>query len=478
MKEKINLKDLNIIYVFTSIMFVVGFLQFSFFSNLDNNFDPNVFIYIYLVFGAVIFITFRKKINFNFTQVIYFSLYSKLAIIIIQILVYLISNTFNESNEVEYYEILSKVLLGEYSFKYGEIRNGIPPGYQAWILLNYFGYMKTFDPFWKLIVFSAINMAIDTLVLLFVQKLGRSKDLLKYNHNKEGNGEESNQNLNLGILIYSISIFNIYYFNLRNFMDPIAILLGIIGIYCYYEGKFVFSSIFLSLSAIIKILSIFWILIIVLQLLKDKKVKQLFGFIFTAASIILISFYIAAAFAGVHFLNYLLEFFPLMREWSEIAGKGIQLNQVYTFYLSTDIYYILILGSVTAVAIIMVFFGKNQKSLHIFSAVLAIYIILQPWYDQRYFLWILPLLCVDLIRSRNKFRIIFLLMYVSILIYIFCLHFVYEFDINTFLDDDPRFVGLFYRIFGQSLSFIAFIYIIQIEFQYQFRFRKIIPEIN
>ncbi|MHA1684256.1 MAG: hypothetical protein ACTSUE_25185 [Promethearchaeota archaeon] len=469
MRKGLNLREISTIYIICGVSTLVAVSQYFYFPNFAKNFDPNIFIYLFGGMGVLSIFLLRRKEHLSKKKIFSYALFIRGFFILIQVILYVWGGIHNISSEVNYYaEVIGRVLDGYPVIGYTSFGPGFPPGYQFWIYVNYSIYMKYMEGFWRELVLSIMNVVIDLGIIFFTFKIGESKGIEKYIH---VNKEQLEKNLHVGLFIYATSIIPVYYYNVRIFIDPFPILLGIIGIWLFFQKKYIFSAIMLSVSTLIKFISIFWIIIILFHFLRKRDVKSISKYLITSAAVALGSFMISATVFGMPLITYFFEFLEQFHAWSAYAGSGLQLNQSYWLLVYEPSFFAITIPIIMACGFILVYKGKKGLTLNSFSTIAALYLLFQPWYDQRYFLWIMPLMCVDLVGSLKNFQISRVLIYTSMYIFLFFRHFVLDMVVNTLITDDPLNVGLIYRICGQSLSYIAMTFVIWLEFRFQFRLR-------
>ncbi|MBD3186973.1 hypothetical protein GF325_09115 [Candidatus Bathyarchaeota archaeon] len=467
MNREFTFKELSYIYLTCGTCVAIAIAQFLFFKNDEANFDPHVFIYIFSGMNIITIVAFRLDPKMDFKRILFISLYTRSAIILIQVFLFIALGMYNITNEVEYYELLARTFLGTPSL-YSDYIYGMPMGYQFWLLINYLGYMQFLEGFWQLITMSILNVALELGILFLIHAMG-AEPSIRDSSRKMGNPRD--QKMEFGMLIYALSAIPVYYYNVRVFIDPFPILLGIAGVYCFYKGMHELAAILLSISILVKFISLFWLILIIIHLLSKRKVKIVikYGVI---SGMIAFSFFLAGSlYYQETLLDFFLSFFPKFHGWSTFATSGLQLNQSFWMLVYKPWFLPMILGGLILLCFLIEFKGKGM-SLHSFSLVVACYLIFQPWYDQRYFLWVFPFLCIDLMGSRKTFTRMHQLASISIFIYLFSLHFVNDLGINTLLDNDPYYIGLIYRLTGQLLSYIVLAWIIGKEIQYQFGLKE------
>ncbi len=453
MKIRISIKDLFVISITCSMMVVIGTMQILFFKNPSTNFDPNVLTYIYCAFGIVSWFALKSTRAMSKNAITYILILARMAVILIQVICFIAGPLYNEANEVAYYDMLSRVLVDPlYLNPYQSVKYGITPGFQFFLFTYRFMLFQHVSGFAREIVFFIINACFETVTVVIMVNIASHPSFSSMS------GVESTERSPLfqkGMLFYSISIFNIYYSNVRGFIDALPVFIGVAGLYYFMINKHIVASLLLSISILIKFISIFWLLIIILKFLKEKKFKIVLSYTVVAALTAAGFFLACASIFQENPFTYFLEFFPQFYDWSILSGDGIQLNQSLWYPLYNSTFFMIGLGILAFVSFTLVFKGKKGFSFHSFTTVTCMYIIFQPWYDQRYVLWVLPLLCLDLQGSRKMFSRFVTLFFISIFIYLFFMHVVLDLGIDTRFGYDVLNVGLTYRLTGQMFSYVA-----------------------
>lgn len=437
------------------------------FSNPNNFFTPYIFSYIFLICGILIALLHKFNPKLDIKKFLYIALFFRYGIIAVQIICYLWGSFYNSVNEVVYYGELAKMLLAsDYPTPFREYQYGIPPGFQFWLILNFFGYIYYLDGFWSNIVLSIINMILELLTMYIIYKIGKMKEIDEYLDLKDNKKEDM---LKYGLLFFSFSIVNIYFHNVRNFSDPFPILLALIGFYFYFKKNDTLAVIFLSISTIIKLNAIFWLLIILLQYLKKREYKKVIKQIIIIGGIVSGFFFCSSILLKTGFFTYLLRFFPSLNAWVKHCSSVIALNQAFSFQIFGENAYLIIYIAITFLIFFIIFKGKEGIKITTFTMPLAIYFIFQPWYDHKYFLWLLPLLCFDLLGSKRRFQIINILIFFSTYLYMFFIQFIYDIpNVGEIGFSDPFPEGLIYRLASHTISYGVLIYIAGLEFWKQF----------
>jgi hypothetical protein len=362
---------------------------------------------------------------------------------------------YNVVNEVAYYQApLAAVLVDpDYFSVYQFAKYGMPPGFQFWLLAYNAIIFSSASGFLRDFIFSLFNVAFDLGTMFTMVKIFNSGGLNQFSRTE---GENKKQFFEFGLFFYSVSIFNLYYNNVRNFMDILPVFLAMAGIYYYRQNKHVLSSLLLSASILMKFIPIFWLLLILLKFIKQKDFKTFLTYTIVAAITAIAGFLASALYFKENPFDYFAAFFPQFYRWSRLSGDGIQLNQAFWYTVYNSTFFVIGLIAIFLLAILFTWKEKNGPTLHAFTAITSVYFIFQPWYDQRYILWILPFLCMDLLSSKRNFATIIVLFYISIFIYLFFMHFPNNLGIDTKVTSPTRLVGDLYRVTGQFISYAGF----------------------
>ncbi len=440
---------------FGAILLLVGLAQWLFFPNINKNFDPDVFIYIYGAFGVIMWFLFKVKRIRSINDVLKLFILTRLAILAIQALFFYLGGFYNQRNEVNYYQELAGMILNRDSgIFWRDIMYGMPPGYQFWLVAYDLLVFNTPVNILRDLAFSSLNVAFEFGTMFVLTKMHGSKSFQTFSMN---NKEESKEQFEFGILFYAASIFNLYFSNVRNFMDAIPIFLGILGLYFHMQNRHAMSALLLSISTLIKFVPIFWLLLIILKFLKKRDIKTAFSYIFVAAMTAGAGFLLSSWYFQENPITYFFEFLDQFSQWSTRAGDYLQLNQAFWFTVYDSAFFIAGLTAIVALAFFFVWKEDGGPTIHAFTSIISVYFVFQPWYDQRYVIWILPLLCLDLLSSKKNFATIITLFYVSIFIYLLFMHFPNNLAIDTRVTSPTPLVGNLYRLTGQFISYAGFL---------------------
>lgn len=218
----------------------------------------------------------------------------------------------------------------------------------------------------------------------------------------------------LGKKLYAIFILNpllileIFY---SGHVDSYVILFLFLSIYSYLKSKYILSSFFLSLSVLTKIYPIFFLPFVLADLLRKKKVKFAFYYLLTFGATCLISY-----------LPFITEsLFPITRYLS--------LAEEQEFNASLYRYFYQILGSFTSnpkqiaqTLSYLFFFGSTlfllltkKFSLRLLIFIGIIYLISSPIVFAWHTLFIIPLILLEMKKSKN-YSSIFLLIIMQALV--------------------------------------------------------------
>jgi len=440
-----------------AVLILVGFMQWLYFPNINKNFEPDMFIYIFGAFGAVIWFLFKSRREISYSAIVKLFFLSRAGILLVQVFFFLVGGYYNRINEVKYYEELADVILNPTSGSlWRTIKYGIPPGYQLWLVVyDVLIFSLPMDIF-RDVAFSTYNIAFEFGTLIVLVKMRELREFHTIQKNDEETGKRFFQ---FGLTFYAVSIFNLYYSNVRSFMDPISIFIAILGLYFYMQKRHVISSLLLSISTLIKFIPIFWLLLIILNLLKKRDYKSAFGYIIPSAGMAGGGVFSSALFFRMDPVAYFFAFLNQFQTWSYKAGANLQLNQAFWFEAYNPAFFLAGLIGIAAFAFFLVWKARNDLTIHSFTSVICIYFVFQPWYDQRYVIWILPLLCVDVLSSRRRFAAIITLFYISIFIYLVFMHVPNNLGIDTSMRSTNPLIGILYRVTGQFTSYAAFLLI-------------------
>ncbi|MHA1794563.1 MAG: hypothetical protein ACTSUK_00495 [Promethearchaeota archaeon] len=474
---KLTFKEFNMVYVvgaFNAVFLTLGIVLFP---DPQHYFSPHVFGVMFGFYGfLLIFIDKFNLKGINFRSCAYLTVLFRLAFINLRLILYLYGDYYNVIGDVEVYKIWIQAMVNPGDprsqiqpwFKY---RLGIAPLDQLWLYVSYLLFMgKLDDLFWSEFIFSVLYLFLDIGILYFISKIGELKILNEKSKEIKGKKKEF---LKIGMLFQATSMFSIYYFTIKAYYDPLAIILGVAGIYYYFKGKNAISGLLLAMSTLAKYYAALWIYIIIIHLIKKKRYRDIADYIiFTIAPTLIIFELIFFIF---HFnpINGFFEFFNSVYKMNESFFTRIRLNQTLFILISDSSFYFLIPITVVAIITIITVYSPKPPDLATFMMATAMTISVMPWFDQRYALWFIPFACVDLLNSKKTFKTLFLLLYVSVYLLIFFERFAWDWsaEISLTITFDPKNPSFYYRISAQPIFYAFLGYFMLLEIKRQFNLR-------
>lgn len=447
----------TLIFIILTIISVSLIFNTPFFKTIDQNILNTKFILITSVVAILPFLIMLKFIkSLTFRKII-------LIFIITRIGFFLFLTYFEYGVEIHSQEfsldMVTRILNGDLFTPYSPlIENDLwrfsPPLFMWWYVYQFFAH--NLSPFFLRLVSIAFEIGIIYTIFNLFETFPDSKK------------ESQKDILKIGIIFYTFSIFSITFIILYANMQIFAVMMGLFGLTYYFKSKtdsknLYYCILFLTLSALIEYLAFTLVISVILILIFQKQFDKLVGVILE----VLVIFCIVCL--------------PLILNDSPgFLGRTIFHYKVYENSWNTSIWAIsnqildhlplfLIIGIILYYSYLKC---NNLGSLEYFSVILSIGIFFSPIINFWYYLWILPLLSINLLYSFRKYLItnifflvslflFFLLFAISALLYPSPIDPNYYIAFNQILDygDAIGLAGAF-RIIGLPLFLIGLIYLI------------------
>ncbi|MHA1130933.1 MAG: hypothetical protein ACTSRC_11635 [Candidatus Helarchaeota archaeon] len=355
--------------------------------------------------------------------------------------------------------MVTRILNGDISTPYSSIITDdlwrmSPPLYMWWYVYHYFAH--GLDPLiWRLITI-LLELGIIYSMFIFFEQSGNNAN------------DSRNELFKIGLSFYSFSIFGITYTILYANAHILSIVLGFFGLIYYYKSKndtnyLYYSIFFLTFSALTQYISFILIFGILLILAFQKMFDK----------IIWLSLEVLIIFCVVSFpliLNDSVGFFQHAFLSYKIYENSWNLAiWVYSDTVVWGILLVLTLGIITYYT----YTNLNERgSLDYFIIILSIGLIFLPVLNFWNYLWILPLISINLIHSLRKYLIanifiltsmisFFLLYAISALLYPFPLDPNFFTALTQILNyGESLGIANIFRLFGVPLFQIGLIYVI------------------
>jgi len=258
----------------------------------------------------------------------------------------------------------------------------------------------------------------------------------------------------IGLSFYSFSIFPIVAIILYANAIAFPVLLGLLGFLFYFRSKkdpnqLYISIFFFSLCALAEYFAAIWILGILLVILFQKQFKR---FILLGIEIVLI---------------FCLVSLPLLI--NDAIGFMQRIIWQFDFFIlnwdgtiwAIDNAILKFIPALIAVCIGITYVYKNYNrkiSIDFFIVIVTIFLFFSPVFTPWHYLWIFPLISLNIIYSFRKYLIASLFFISYFFIYI--LHFALIYLLSPTIPFISDFLIGFLQIVGQTLAHMGFLYLI------------------
>ena len=444
---------------------VVLFLNTQLFSD-DNKYLWNIkIILIISEMGFGSFLITLKFLNFLTIKKLFFIF----LIIRIAILYYFITFSYSlESDFALATPWVQKVLNGDLFTPYFPIDfwvpdtwRMVPPMYMWWYTYNYLVYGLN-SVLWRV-----VNLLLEVGIVYVMIQIFHENSATKKGWTEE--------NFKIGLSFYIFSILPIIAILLKANVIAFPVLLGILGFLFFFRSKrnpknLYYAVFFFCLAALTEYFAAIWILGILLIELFRKNFRRLFiliGEIVAVFCLVTLPFLINDA---LGFLQRLVWHFKVYS--INLDGTIWAFN--YRIFNWPEI--ISIIPASIALILSIAYFYKNYKSeisLTLFLVIICIFQFFTPGFNPFHYLWIFPLICLNIIYSLRKFLITNLLIlgyYLFIIFWVLTAYLTYSGVIypdifttyavieTSYMIPSGYFVVI--RLIGQITFQMGFIYLI------------------
>ncbi len=393
-----------------------------------------------------------------------------LIFVITRIVLFLYFTLMNYSVEMDleylWKDMVDHIFQGDLFSEYSEAVLGdwwrfLPPMLMWWYCYNNWIY------FLHPIIWRLVNILIEIGIVYLL--------IVIFNNFIFKENKTNKNNFKIGLAFYTFSIFSIISISLYATFVAFPILLGLLGIYYYLKSKtdprsIYYSVFFFTLCALTAYFAAIWILGLFIVLLFRKKIKKL---IFLIGEVIILFCIVSAPLIiNAILINDISGYFERLLWVFQAGGTGALNATVWTL----ENQFLRILPAVYAVVLAVYYVYKNYEkdiSIDFFIVILSIFLIFSPLLSPWFFLWILPLITINLIYSYRKYLIANLLLIGSIFIFFAVIAIAFlvfpdilETDvnqafaqINTFIENDVVLSFILHKV-GLVLFQIGLIYIV------------------
>ncbi|MHA1847569.1 MAG: glycosyltransferase 87 family protein [Promethearchaeota archaeon] len=466
---KINILEINKIYLLSVFNLVFILLSIVFFPNKEELFTPNMFVNIFGFFGFFIIFHDRIKVShLSLKKLLMVGFLVRMAFIKLRIVFFALKYNYTVISDVEVYELWARSVISPVPFPYNwyDYRFGEMPMLYLYLLLHLALHMSSLPVFWNQVMFGLTNLVLEIGILIMIYKIGQIiiKEQVEVTRGNQDIFLDRKSLLRRSFL-YSISFISIYYFNIKGYYDPFPIFLSVIGVYFFKKKRYFLSALFLTLSTLTKLYAGFFLYAIILFYLKRKRIKVLLIYAATFIVVTIISFEILFLF--IHY-DPILGYFKILNDFInmlEYFGSGIRLNQSLLLLIyKSPVYYLILAAAFLLITFIVL--KARRLEMSTFSAVLAIVIMIMPWIDQRYELWIMPFLTVAYFGSKKIFKFNYFILFLSIFFMLFFEQLKWDYGFPLLITDGFSIYNVLYLIFGQSLFYISLLIIVMNELNF------------
>ncbi len=431
---------IGLIFIIFNLISINLIFNNPFFNTLDKSMLNAKFILIFSglsILPFVILLKFIKSLSFTKLILIFF-------IFRIGFFCFFVISAYGVEVELNtvWLDMVTRVLNGNLADPYSPfLQNDLwrmsPPIFMWWYVYNYFTH--NLNPFfWRLITMILEIGIIYAMFSLFEQTT---------NSNNESNNDRTKEFFKIGFLFYTFSIFSLVFVVLYANAHVLAIVLGFFGLIYYYGSKnstkhLYYSIAFLTISALIQYLAFILVFSIILIVIFQKQYNKL---IFLILEILVI--FCLACFPLL--MNDSLGFFQRIFSHYMINENSWNLS-IWLF--SDQVVKLIPILFILALILYYTYSKINEiGSLEYFTIILSIGIIFAPVLNFWNYLWILPLISINLMYSFRKYLITNLFFLISQFL------FLLMFAISAMLYPsslDPNLHVAFIQIldFGESIS--------------------------
>ena len=396
-KNRTVLLIFGILFMVISTLLVVLFLNTQLISEYDKYWWNTK---ITLIISGVCFGGFFITLKFlNFLSI------TKLFLIflIVRIVILYFFITLNYSVEMDFalatpwvHKVLNGDLFTPYfpiDFWISDTWRMVPPMFMWWYTYNYLIYgLNT-------VLWRVVNLLLEVGIVYVITQMFRENSATEKGWKDE--------NFKIGLSLYIFSVIPINCILLSANIIAFPVLLGILGFLFFFRSKknpkYLYHAVFFfCLAALTEYFAAIWILGILLIELFRKNFRRLFiliGEIVAVFCLVTLPFLINDAMGFLQRLVWQFKVYSINLDgtiWAfnyRIFGWPEIISYIPTsIALSLSIYYIY----------------KNYKSgisLDLFIVIICIFLFFTPGFGPGHFLWILPLLCLNIIYSFRKFFI-------------------------------------------------------------------------
>ena len=208
-------------------------------------------------------------------------------------------------------------------------------------------------------------------------------------------------------------------------------------------------------------------------LLSKRQFKLVFKYLVVAC---VTTFVVFEPLFALYGQNWLGGFFIFLDQFAGINRTYISnlfLAQTIFFNAFFSPWFVFIVAAIAFPLIfVVVFFGKKGIGPNTFAFALCVILLFMPWLDQRYMIWVLPFVCIDVFLSMKQFKAWLLILFFSTFLFVFFFQFYpdygYSLTLTNIGSSNNLFVVGLYDLTGQVLLYVVICLPIYLEIARQF----------
>jgi len=267
----------------------------------------------------------------------------------------------------------------------------VPPMFMWWYVYNYWIYGA------NTVIWRVVNLLLEVGIVYVIIQI--------FHENSSTEKGWSENNFKIGLTLYIFSVLPITAILLLANIIAFPVLLGVLGFLFFFRSKknpkYLYHAVFFfCLAALTEYFATIWILVILLiELFRRnfRRVLLLTGESVAVFCVVCLPFLINDA---IGFLQRIVWHF---RVYSSNLDGTIWAFNYRLFGWPESVSYI---PACIAITFSIYYIYKNYKSnisIDLFLVTICIFLFFSPFFNQYHYLWIFPLICLNIIYSIRKF---------------------------------------------------------------------------
>ncbi len=377
-----------VLFLISNIVAVFLVFRTDFFTTLELDRQILSIRFFFIVVGisfALFFLVFKFMHKLTINRIF-------LLIVIVHILFFVYITVFGHAPEIDfdnYRSIGEHVLAGDLFTPYGNLVQDwwrvIPPVWMWWYTYNYWLHQL------NLLVYRLICLILDIAILYVMIRI--------FQENSESEKGWTEQNFKIGLSFYAFSFIPIIGMILWVDLATFAVFLAILGFLFYFRSKrepqnIYIAIFFFTLCALTELFAIVWIYAILVSFLFRKEFKR---FIFIGIEIIVIFCIVSLPMLINDAINYL----------RNLAIGLVIFNEGWDGTIwTTDNMFLNVIPWILAIALSTLYIYQNRDrdlNLNFFIVSICLFLFFTPYFAPWHYLWIFPLISINLIYSFKKY---------------------------------------------------------------------------